>query len=126
MAKKYKITKGKLKLDIFRAVLEIIICSDLDYANNKLKRVDCEKDFFKGTAGSTFDFDNQGWSLIMLKSNVGINEVTHEANHFINYLFLKIGYKPKTKNDEIQSYLLGYVSEKIEKILNKHKKKINA
>ena len=67
-------------------------------------------------------FNRKGEWYICLQEKPMLNEVVHEVVHFVNELFLFIGYQPKLDNDEIQAYFIGYFSEEIYKKIYNIKK----
>lgn len=112
-------TSQVIKLNIFGAVISVVIADDLNQVNQKLGLVvgripDC--------IGFT-DFSN-GRGIVFFRSDACAGVMAHESLHIVNMLFDWIEYK-RGKNDEIECYLLGYLVKKIEKIFKKHKQKKN-
>lgn len=60
-----------------------------------------------------------GYSYIILIKHKFINHwdtITHESLHITNYILSDRGIECNMTNDEAQTYLLGYIIEKIQKI----------
>lgn len=117
-----EITKGNIHLDLFRCSCRVVIAENIEEALKKTKSIP-EDEYVGDCAGYCRNEVSGGWGLIALQPSVTIEEIVHEANHFINRVFLYIDYTVDRGNDEIQSYLLGYVCGKLNDLLKKHNSK---
>lgn len=117
--KKQKISTHYIRLNIFCAGLWLIIAPDFEKANRKLK---ITSDKLEDLAGYTFSKFIDGWAVIMIKPESEINTIVHECHHFANALYMKVGYNPILQNDELEAYILGWLCEKVEKKVKKHRK----
>lgn len=45
-----------------------------------------------------------------------LRNITHESVHAANFIFMDLGIKVDTDNDEAQAYLAGFVADCIEKV----------
>lgn len=107
--KKSKTSVHELRFDVFRASLQVVITEDVKGADKKYnffheEMSDIEVASFDGYTNPEFI---GGWALMVLKPHIGINEISHEASHFVNGLFIEIGQKADADNDEVFSYILG-------------------
>lgn len=65
-----------------------------------------------------FVFKNEPYSyFIIVESNVKVPVLVHEVNHVVNSMFQDIGIKLDTDNDEVQSFMLEYITEQAIKVL---------
>lgn len=112
-----------IKFDPFRVSLKVHISDDL-YPLCQKYFSECgsreEEEDADGWATPTVE---AGWAVIALKHCAGVGAISHEVVHFVNRLFMYIGYEPKPDNDEIQAYLIGYATREITKCMKKHYKK---
>lgn len=127
------------KLDRFKVELNVINCSIWVYIGDDIKdAVERNKDHYNEITGyksedliqdpteisgcvfdEMVDFNaNFSSALMLIRSNITAGEIAHETNHAINRIFSRIGHKPKRDNDEIQSYYLGHVVDKINDFKN--------
>ena len=62
---------------------------------------------------------------LFIKANPSLSIIAHESIHITNSILNDCGVIPSFSNDETQAYLLGWIVNKITKILNNEKKRIN-
>lgn len=52
----------------------------------------------------------------------GIGTISHEANHIKNFIFDYIGQELDSENDEAESYLVGYLSDRFDILVRNNTK----
>lgn len=55
---------------------------------------------------------------VVFRKGVGDSIIVHEVVHLVNHIFMIVGQKGDSDNDELQAYLTQYLFNKIKKILN--------
>lgn len=122
--KKLRATSHDIKLPIFRAAFELVITSDFKKTTTELNLVDPPlENIGDGWASTTFQ---RGWTLMLIRNEAPEieNTVVHEVIHFVNALFKRIGYVPRTDNDEVQAHVTGYIVKRVFTCIGKHRKQL--
>lgn len=117
MELKSKVYKKKIPVPIFFGDLEIIISKYLSDAALKCSEYNIS------TTGSLNDYgafvmirrEKSGSKVygVFLGPKCSAGLIAHEANHIKNYIFSEIGQKPDIHNDEVESYLIGWITNQI-------------
>lgn len=117
--KKLKTFSDLIDLDVFSRGIIVFVTNDMIKVSDKFEifnRVP-NNDF----EGRTAPFEG-GQALCFLKPHVDVETISHEANHLFNFLCEDVGYKPKRKNDEMQSYHVGWIAKQLENAVKKYNK----
>lgn len=107
------VTKRKLKIPIFNYYMTILI---YDYWEDLIDYIPKEVYDDPGK-GVTIEYDN--YCVVCCPTNSG-STIAHESGHIANLVWKYIGYTPMRDNDEVNQYLVAYIYEEIEKVINKH------
>jgi hypothetical protein len=105
------ITQKKLVIPIFDFTIYVFIIDKWEELKGKFGNIEMsgliEYDLTRGVA-----------SLVINTSNK--KTIVHEANHIKNLIWRYIGYTPQPENDEVDSYLVAYIYNRIVDIYDKH------
>lgn len=103
---------------MFRASFDLYVTNDLGKFNRR-------KEFFSNDLTNAVAITGRqftdGWCAIVIHEECGVEAAAHEAVHGINSLFDKIGYTSDQTNDEVQAYLVGWLTSEIVEIIIQHK-----
>ena len=82
--------------------------------------------WFEHNDGISYDMANAGCDnrkgynnsyVVIFRESTGIDDIVHECTHLKNKIFKERGIIPDTYNDEAESYLMGYITKRVYKIL---------
>ena len=60
--------------------------------------------------------------VVVFRKGLKQSVIVHEANHLTNMVLTSIGHEVEPENDEVQSYLIQWLFERIDKWYKKNKK----
>lgn len=110
----------KLDIPIYCSTLTIILDSDLKYVEKKYKTIPLD-DF--GAVTLKDEKKYRHYVVAFTDANHTSN-VVHEIVHIKNQIYLDCAMQLDRHNDEPEAYLTGFLFEKIEQFLNKHKSNV--
>lgn len=113
------ISEHSVRIPILRCGFHLVICPHVGKANDLLGFVNGDLGCPAGYVNTKF---HNGCALMMMTDKVGIGEIAHESKHMVNAIFNKMGQKLDADNDEFECYLLTFICEEVQKLMNKHKK----
>ena len=117
------------RVPIYRSLLTIIVTNSVIESIDKLEdeitvKVHSDEDR-RSTRAYTFAYvDEKGRKrfYLFLRPNCGPGELIHEIKHVVNLIFLWHGAKLSLTNDEPECYYLEQVTNKVFKVVDRHKK----
>ena len=112
----------KFNIPIYGGEVKLIFTNDFVKASRKLGyQVDLENNNCRGMA---YRFASNDYVMMIKKHRRDdISVLAHECLHITNYILKDKGVGVSTKNDEAQTYLLGYIMGSIQRLKDKHKPK---
>ena len=111
------ITKKTFKVPLYPFKIEVIIYDDI-------KEVEKYRPNRKGYSSFCDGFED-GFIRIGIYSKSGGSFIAHECHHAKSYIWEIIGYKPIADNDEVDAYLIAWISKAVTDVFYKHKEKTN-
>jgi hypothetical protein len=107
--------------DVF--LINFYICADFtpEETEREIKnQYDIDVELSKTAGASTIDVTNKRglYGIYLRIERDRATELVHECVHMANKVFSRVGYYPALGNDEVQAYYVGYLFEKISKLLN--------
>jgi hypothetical protein len=110
------LTERKFRVPIYDFKVIVTVFDDYTEARNKFPHA-----LVSSAYGCTMEYIDCGKCHILIPSS-GMSTVVHELEHVKNLIWKFTGYQSQAGNDEPDAYLMGYLYEQVEKILNIHKK----
>lgn len=130
MPKTNKVLIHKIRMPVFKATVQVIICDSItkaiDYMEDKTSETIAKDDEKKNIRAYTFAYETEDGKrkyMLFFKFSAKPGEIAHESKHMINILFNWHGYKLNVNNDEMECYYLEDLVDKIHFIISKYKKK---
>lgn len=109
--------KKRFKVPIYFGTLIVVITDDLKSAFEKEKvNYGNQEQLFETSTAISAHCDNL-YYVFLLKEFISPRVVAHEAKHVVNFIFKDTGVKLDLDNDESECYLLGWVVERIYKVI---------
>lgn len=116
-------TLKQIEVPIFNIPLDICIYDSrqdvLDYMSNYDDSVN--EIIASSLSCKGFTIYNKRCLMVFIHSDSGVSTIAHESLHIKNCIFKAIGQECSVDNDEIDSYLVGYIAKEITDIYWKHK-----
>lgn len=107
-----------LKIPIYNSKVIIILDKDLSYVQKNYNTRDL-KDY-----GAVTIRDEKNYRTYVLAfESKDRSLICHEIVHLINYIYLDCGIELDRVNDENQAYFMGWLFDRIEKIIYKNGKR---
>lgn len=104
---------------IFKFVVKVVIFDNIEEVRQDK---DYRRYFTNNEAAVTLKWsENSSICKIIIPRN-NISVAVHEIEHVKNLIWKHIEYEPTNNNDEVDAYLLEYLTEKILKLIEKDKK----
>lgn len=107
------ILRRNLIIPIFNYKLSVIIFDEEDW--DKVSQYSNSGTKLKG-----FVNYKPGEARVFIGSQFG-STIVHESEHIKNLIWDWIGYTPQPNNDEVDSYLITYIYNKITDVFYKHR-----
>lgn len=108
------------KIPIYECNVVVAFSDNFRKTGKKFKqKLRSEANDNSGLAFKMNQFCTEYMILIRHKYKRDLGVISHEALHITNYILGDRGVKVTLYNDEAQTYLLGYIMNKINKILTK-------
>lgn len=107
------ITTKTFRVPIYGFLIKIHICDNILEGCQLYNEYD-----ISGSSAFTIDWGNNKCTVAITPNN--INSMIHELEHVKNIIWKAKGYTPQVDNDEPDAYLIGYLAEQTQKIINKH------
>lgn len=109
------ILKRNIKVPIFNYTIQVIVFNDYNEARaNKLL-------YSENSLAETQEYLHQGHCKVVIPYN-DLSSIVHEICHIINCIWRQIDYEPPRDNDEISAYLMEWLLQKINAIIDTYKK----
>lgn len=109
--------KRKFKVPVFDQAIIIHVTDEIDIASRELE---CSPEEIIHIHGAVYkDYNDRINVLFNLEASKNINTVTHECLHIVKRIMEDVGIPIGKKTEEVEAYLLGYITEKVTKILDK-------
>lgn len=108
------LTEKAFKVPIYDYRVEVVIFDDFKEVMNKYPHIATRE--MKGCAAECI-------GLPVSKLIVPHNDkstLVHELEHIKNIIWKHIGYTPQVGNDEPDAYLMSYLVEQTDKVIDKH------
>lgn len=108
----------KIPLQIKPTSYLVVVCgnSTIDLDDYARKMGYPLPEHFSDLLGYTYADSDRHCYVILIHNNTSVGYIAHEVRHFLNYVYIDIGYKYDIKNDELDGCLLGYFVDVIHKI----------
>lgn len=105
------------KIPIYTGYLYILFTQDFVKASRELGvEIQPNANEFDGIAFKKCTGKKSGYILFVKTNRKDFWSIlTHEALHITNYILEDAGIKISTDNDEVQTYLLGYIMKHVQK-----------
>lgn len=111
------ITKKTLTIPIFEVRLTIVIFDRWEEAEKySSDGIPC-----KGFTEASPAYNN---IVVAIDSHYEYT-IIHECEHIKNFVWMHIGYRPQSDNDEVDAYLLKYIYKRVIEVFRKHVNSIN-
>ena len=116
-------TRKKIKIPIYQGTLDIAIFDNYEKSEYQFDG-DFEPSYYDFAGYSIM---NNKYYLVIINKIHNKDEITtigtiaHEALHVTNKIMRDCGIEIDLSNDEVQAYLLSYITEQIYKIYKSHK-----
>lgn len=111
----------RITLPIFGVKIVAIFYNDIHKFQHKYKKYlgDYVIENYDGLCFVDTAKQNFYIALDTSKNHPSPGLIAHECKHLINFIYVHIGQKLDPVNDELECYFLGYLVDKINKLLNK-------
>ena len=126
----------QIEIDLYQAVLWVYVGSAEDCAKELSKTQLSERsvkdwkeaaDKLTDTNGMYTHIEDENISILWLartpKNILEYAHLVHETEHYVFYLFDRIGLEHTTASDESYAYTMAYVFKKIAEIIERSKRK---
>lgn len=117
------IKRGSFKIDVYGAVIYIILCKDSDSmlieANKVIKKFK-EETMQHSAEAITFAPNLRGGTYYawFCPEYLSVNTITHETDHLRNYIMSFYDIDENNDSKEASANLNGYINQKVFKFLN--------
>lgn len=108
------LTEKSFIVPIYGFKVEVVVFDDLSEAQKKYPEFMSE-----GTKACTIEYFNCSKVKVIVPS-YKYSSMVHELEHAKNLIWKAKGYKPDESNDEVDAYLLGYLYDRVDRIIRKH------
>lgn len=109
------ITETIITIDIFTYKLKIVVYDNVKEIRNKYPDMKVEWD------GVTYDYSDHKTMVIIPYNNM--RTCIHEMEHVKNCILKSLNHNHDYDHDELDAYIMEYLYDKVEKAIEKHKKK---
>ena len=107
----------KIIIPIFDRVLRVIVTDDVKTAIKEIDEHTPENEVVEATVIE----DDDGDINLIIKPDADINTICHEAFHITSGILEDAGLTLTESSEEAYAYLVGWVAEKIQKVLTNGK-----
>lgn len=108
------ITERKINVPIYDFKVAVVVFDERKEAQEKYPEF-----FTSGTKACTIEYIGDSKAKLILPSD-DYGSVVHELEHVKNLIWKVKGYRPQADNDEPDAYLIGYLYDKVDKIIKDH------
>ena len=105
----------KFEIPIYERLLKVVVCEDIRTGLEIIESNDFEGE--EDTVEATVIEDNKGGINVIIKPNANINTICHESLHVVTAVLAHAGLKLTDDSEEAYAYLIGWVSERIDKAI---------
>lgn len=108
----------KFHIPIYEREMRVFVCEDIKSGLDAMgiKDFEGEEDWVEATVVEHDD----GYLLVIIQPNANIGIISHEALHVTVSVLDYAGVKLSKKSEEAYAYLIGWVSERIEKAVKSY------
>lgn len=112
-------TDATLTIPVYDFIIRIIISDNVSEINKALEESGHNEDMGDGGM-MVLHSDYKVYTLSVLEEAISPGNIAHEAGHLTNRVWRDIGGLLDYTNDEPYCYLLGFITDGITQIINKH------
>ncbi len=106
----------KFHIPIYDRELRVIVCEDINIGLDMISygEIDGEEDWVEATVIE----DQNGTINVIIKPDATINTICHESLHVVTAILGNAGLELCDKSEEAYAYLIGFIAERIEKVVD--------
>lgn len=108
------LTEGRFKVPIYDFTIKVTVFDNMQEAREKYPHI-IKYDML----GCTAEHIGCPECHIIIPHSF-VDTIIHEVEHAKNLIWKFIGYSPQPGNDETDAYLIGFIYDKVDKIIKKH------